>query len=402
MRVALVCPYSLSRPGGVQGQVTGLARALTTAGHPAAIVAPDDDRHPGWVEGRPRDPASEGPPQPARCAAGRSTGLRANGSVAPVCLSPAAVVRAVRAVTVFGADVVHLHEPLAPALGYGILAAHRLPTVGTYHRSGSSAAYRLLGPLAGWADGRLDVRCAVSAAAAETATAVAGRRPVEVLFNGVEVDRFVGVTPAPAPTGVPVVLFLGRHERRKGLEVLLEAFRRCRWTGGGPAPVLWVAGDGPETGHLRRRFGDLGGIEWLGVVPDQEVPARLAAASVLCAPSLAGESFGMVLLEAMAAGCAVVASDISGYRAAAGGHARLVPPGDPDELARALELAVGSAASPGSAAGSGAGPAAEPETVRAARRHAEAWSMDRLAERYVALYERAIADRGSAERPLVG
>lgn len=392
MRVALVCPYSLSRPGGVQGQVTGLARTLAAAGHPVTVVAPDDDRPVGWlVDG----PGPAGRSRPARYVAGGSAGVRANGSVAPICLDPVAARRAARAVAAFGADVVHLHEPLAPLLGYGILAAHRLPAVGTYHRSGDSAVYRLLGPLARWADGRLDIRCAVSAAAAETAAGATGDRPVEILFNGVEVDRFAGARAVPAPGG-PAVLFLGRHERRKGLDVLLEAFGRARWTGGGPGPVLWVAGDGPETARLRQRYGSIPGVEWLGVIDDDEVPARLAAAAVLCAPSRGGESFGMVLLEAMAAGCAVVASDIPGYRAAAGGHAQLVAPGDPVALAGALERVV--AAVGARPAGRGRGPAesggaGEPEAVRAARHHAEARSMDRLAARYLELYGRAVAAR---------
>ena len=123
--------------------------------------------------------------------------------------------------------------------------------------------------------------------------------------------------------GRPVVLFLGRHEARKGLDVLLDAFAMVER----PA-VLWVAGDGPGSEVQRRRHPESDRVRWLGMLSDDEVASRLAGADVLCAPSLHGESFGMVLLEGMAAGCAVVASDIEGYRSAAGGHAELVPPGD--------------------------------------------------------------------------
>lgn len=383
MRVALVCPYSLSRPGGVQGQVQGLARALEAAGHRAAVLAPDDAQPDGWCEppggaGAPPPAGAATPDGPWRFAAGRSARVRANGSVAPVSLDPRAAWRVRRAVDQFAADVVHLHEPLAPVVGYGCLVAHRLPTVGTYHRSGEGMGYRLAAPVVRWADRRLDVRCAVSAAAAETLEAVAGRRPVEVLFNGVEVDRFAGA--APVASERPAVLFLGRHERRKGLEVLLAAFEGATWTG--DRPVLWVAGDGPETAALRRRYAGVPGVEWLGVLADDAVPARLAGATALCAPSLGGESFGMVLVEAMAAGAAVVASDIPGYRAAAGGQADLVPPGDPEALGRALGRVL-------SAAGTPAGVARR----AAARRHAEGWSMARLAGRYAELYEQAIAAR---------
>jgi len=354
----MVCPYSLSRPGGVQGQVQGLARALRDRGHQVAVVAPDDRHGPGRLG-------------PDAFSVGRSWAVRSNGSVAPVSLSPLAAVRARQDVRRYGADVVHLHEPLAPVVGYGCLVAGPVPVVGTYHRSGDSRAYRALGLLGKWANDRMAVRCAVSDAARDTArTALGGT--YEVLFNGVEVDRFAGAT--PSPTDAPTVLFLGRHEQRKGLEVLLEAFA------GLPDPaVLWVAGDGPETAELRRRHPTSPRLRWLGVVDDDEVASRLAAADVLCAPSLGGESFGMVLLEGMAAGCAVVASDIPGYRAAAGGHALLVAPGDPAALGVALGRALSAAGTPTA------------ESARsAARAHADQWSMGRLADRYVELYARAV------------
>ncbi|HEX3946176.1 MAG TPA: glycosyltransferase family 4 protein, partial [Acidimicrobiales bacterium] len=277
MRVVVACPYSLSRPGGVQGQVTGLARALRAAGHQVAVMAPDDSQGPGMVE-------------PTTFSVGRSSAVRSNGSVAPVSLSPGSAVRAHRFVRGYAPDVVHLHEPLAPLAGYGCLVGSPVPVVGTYHRAGDSRAYRALGPVARWADGRLAARCAVSAAAAATIGSVVGR-DCRVLFNGVEVDRFGGAE--PWPTEGPTVLFLGRHEQRKGLGVLLEAFARV------PDPaVLWVAGDGPATGELRRRHPESGRLRWLGMLDDDEVARRLAGADALCAPSLGGESFGMVLLEA--------------------------------------------------------------------------------------------------------
>ena len=137
------------------------------------------------------------------------------------------------------------------------------------------------------------------------------------------------------------MLFLGRHEPRKGLHVLLDAFATLER----PA-VLWVAGDGPATEVQRRRHPESDRVHWLGVLSEEEVASRLAGADVLCAPSLQGESFGMVLLEGMAAGCTVVASDIEGYRMASGGHATLVPPGDAPALARALDAALADAAGP--------------------------------------------------------
>jgi phosphatidylinositol alpha-mannosyltransferase len=379
LRVALVCPYSLSRPGGVQGQVVGLARALDARGHQPTVFAPLDD--PG-----------DAPSGINLVVSGHSVSLPANGSVAPVSVSPLAVGRALRALRAGHFDVVHVHEPFSPGLPYGLLVAKDMPPeVATFHRSGGSLFYTALRPLTTvLARRRFALRCAVSEAARETAHAAVGGDYV-VLFNGVEVDRYANAE--PWPTTGPTALFLGRHEERKGLQVLLDAFTQLTGdsligdplpgdrTAGGSAAVsatLWVAGDGPDTESLRRRYPDSPTIHWLGLLSEEEKLRRLAGADVLCAPSLGGESFGMVLLEAMAAGTPVIASDIPGYRDAAGGRARLVRPGDASALADALRAALG--------------PVDEAEAHR--RRQARAdgtarareWSMDRLAEQYESLY----------------
>ena len=131
-------------------------------------------------------------------------------------------------------------------------------------------------------------------------------------------------------------------------------------------------------------------MQWLGRLSGDEVASRLGGTDVLCAPSLHGESFGMVLLEGMAAGCAVVASDIEGYRRAAGGHATLVPPGDAGALSRALDDVL--AQSP---PGAGTAPGTWTEARKEATEYAREWSMDTLAERYVDVYARAIAAFGA-------
>jgi phosphatidylinositol alpha-mannosyltransferase len=360
----MVCPYSLERPGGVQGQVSGLARALRGLGHEVAVLAP------GGRAAQGSEAAFDG-----THVVGGAVGVRSNGSVAPVSLSPRSAWRAERFVRRHRPDVVHLHEPMAPVLGYGCLLTRPAPLVGTYHRSGDSGWYRALRPVVAWAGRQLDVRCCVSEAARTTAEAAMGGT-YEVLFNGVEVERFASAE--PWATDRPTVLFLGRHEARKGLGVLLEAFASV------PDPAaLWVAGDGPDTESLRRAHPASERISWLGLLDDAEVARRLAGAHVLCAPSLRGESFGMVLLEGLAAGCAVVASDLPGYRDAAGGHAALVPPGDAAALGSALATTVADA-------GRGSG-ACAPERLAAGRAHAEGWSMDRLARRYEDLYVRARA-----------
>jgi phosphatidylinositol alpha-mannosyltransferase len=364
-----VCPYSLSRPGGVQSQVLGLARSLSGLGHEVTVAAPID---------RPED----APRGLAFIDTGRSTSLRANGSVAPVALSPRSARRALDAVEARDVDIVHIHEPFAPGLAYALLMArHVPPMVGTFHRSGGSALYSVLRPLTGPLARRLAVRCAVSEAAAATASAALGGH-FEVVFNGIEVDRLVGVD--AWPTRGPTVLFLGRHEERKGLRVLLEAWPAVVAAHGGddPPPVLWVAGDGPLTGALRARHPASATVEWLGVVDDAEKDRRLVAADVLAAPSLGGESFGLVLLEAMAARAVVVASDIDGYRQAAGGGAVLAAPGDPDALAAALTGVLD-----GRLAGGGERREA---WLQAGAARAAGWSMDSLAEHYAGIYDRAL------------
>ena len=241
--------------------------------------------------------------------------------------------------------MLHLHEPLAPGPGYACLVACGLPKVGTFHRAGKSIAYRLLGPLARALAGRLAARCAVSAEAEATARDALGGT-YDIIGNGIDLERFV--TAHPCPTAGPTVLFVGRHEERKGLGVLLEA--ACRLDPG-TALTVWIAGRVPTpTGSgaaIRRAAGSCG---WDGSTTTnwrRAWPAR----DVLCAPALRGESFGVVLLEAMAARAAVVASDLPGYEAVVAGHGVLVPPGDVGALARALEtVAVDAADGTGSCA----------------------------------------------------
>jgi phosphatidylinositol alpha-mannosyltransferase len=369
MRIAMLSPYSLSRPGGVQGQVIGLSRSLRALGHQVTVLGPAGER--GGV------PAAAG----EHYVIGRPTQLRSNGSVAPVALWPTAAARAERFVRTGGFDVVHLHEPLAPMAAYGLVLTSPLPMVGTYHRAGVSRWVPLLKPLAELVGRRLQIRVAVSEAARETALH-SGGGDFEVLFNGVEMDRFETAPPCRDEEGRPSVLFLGRHEPRKGLNVLLDAFEPLER----PA-VLWVVGDGPATEVQRRRYPESDRLHWLGTLGDREVASRLAGAEVLCAPSLQGESFGMVLLEGMAAGCSVVASDIEGYRMASGGHAALVAPGDAGALARALGVALADAVE-------GTGHSST-EARKAAREYARNWSMETLAERYVDVYTRAIEAFGA-------
>ena len=352
MRVAQVCPYSLTVPGGVQGQVLALARSMRALGHETRVLAPCD-----------------GPPPDAGVTPlGKSVPFATNGSVAPIAPDFSCALRTIRALRDEDFDVVHLQEPLVPGPTLTTLLFSDRPMVGTFHRSGASSAYSAFRPIINRVSGRLAVRAAVSKDALATAqTAVAG--DYEMVFNGIEVERFAKAE--PAPTDGPTVLFIGRHEERKGLEVLLAAFDHL------PGDVrLWVAGDGPQTEALKAQTVGDARIEWLGRVTDQEAASRLRGADLFCAPSLHGESFGIVLLESMAAQTPIVASDLPGYRNVATPEADsvLVEPGDPVALADAIRRVLTDSTL---AAG----------LVAAGEQRANEFSMDRLAERYIAMYE---------------
>ncbi len=355
MRIGIICPYSLTIPGGVQGQVLGLGRTLRGMGHEVRVLGPCD-----------------GPPPDAGVTPlGKSVPTAANGSVAPIAPDPSAQLRTIRALRDEGFDVLHLHEPLAPGPTMTALLFKNAPMVGTFHAAGDSASYRYAAPVLRRLLKRLDARVAVSADAIQLAQGYLGGE-YELLFNGIEVERYAKAT--PTPTEAPTIFFIGRHEPRKGLAVLLEALAKL------PADVrLWVGSDGPETAELRARHGDDERIEWLGRLTDEEKASRLRGADVFCAPSLRGESFGVVLLEGMAAQTPIVASDLDGYRNVAtdGVDAILTPPGDVDALAAALQRVLGDGD-------------LRAELTDGGERRAAEFAMERLAERYLEIYERVI------------
>ena len=325
MRIALVCPYDCTVPGGVQTQVLALARVLRSRGDEVVVAGPADRKAPpGLLDATALDGA-------VFVRVGEGVPVAVNGSRAPVSPWPATMRRTVSVLEQFGPDAVHVHEPFVPGSSLAAMLHGPRPMVGTFHRSGSDFAYRAYGHLVGRWSRRLDALIAVSEEASATARSCIGHLPgpIGIIPNGVEVARLASAE--PWPTTAPTVVFVGRHEPRKGLEVLLEAFADL------PAPAcLWVLGEGPETPRLRTRYGGDARIEWVGPVGDTERARRVAGADVFVAPSLGGESFGVVLLEAMAAGTAVVASDLAGYRRASEGVAVLVPPGDRAALSRAI------------------------------------------------------------------
>jgi phosphatidyl-myo-inositol alpha-mannosyltransferase len=356
LRVGLVCPYSLSIPGGVQGQVLGIARALRSMGVEARVLAPCDGP----------------PPDPWVSPLGASVPAAANGSVAPIAPDPAASLRTIRVLRDERFDIVHLHEPLVPGPTLTALLFSDGPLVGTFHRAGTISWYRAMRGPGRWATRRLGLRCAVSALALETARETFGGE-YELVWNGIDIGLVSAVE--PWPTSGPTVLFLGRHEPRKGLAVLVEAVVRH-----GVEARIWVAGEGPQTASLKEATLGDSRFEWLGVISEDEKLRRLRGADVLAAPSLHGESFGVVLLEGMAAGTPVVASDIPGYANVArpSRDAILVPPGDAGALAAGLCEALDG------------GPTIKAMTESAYERAAEL-SLDSLARRYLELYRPLLA-----------
>jgi phosphatidylinositol alpha-mannosyltransferase len=360
MRVVLICPYSLSLPGGVQGQVLGLARTLRQRGISAKVLGPCDGP----------------PPEAGVISVGPSVSLSANGSVAPLAPDPPAIRRTLEVLAAEQPDVLHLHEPLVPGPALTALLAGNVPAVGTFHASGRVPAYVWLRPAVRAVARCLGLRTAVSPEARALAERWLGGA-CHVLPNGVEVERFAKADPWPIPEtpggSGRAILFVGRHEPRKGLDVLLKAFGNLDTDA-----VLWVAGEGPQTAALAASAPS--GVEWLGRISDEELARRLRTAAVFCAPSLHGESFGVVLLEAMAAGTPVVASDIAGYRDVArdGREAVLVPPGDVAALTGALGRVLDD-------------PTLAARLVDAGTARAAGFSMDRLAARYADLYESLLA-----------
>jgi phosphatidylinositol alpha-mannosyltransferase len=353
----MICPYSMSRPGGVQGQVLGLARELRQLDVDVRIVAPCD-----------------GPPPDATIVSvGPTVEWESNGSIAPISPGRSTARRTAEALRTLEPDVVHLHEPIVPGPTVSALIGFNGPMVGTFHAAGE-VPYQWLRPALRSLMMRLTFRVAVSESARETAAGNWTGAEYTVLWNGIEIEPIAATAPAESPK--PTVLFIGRHEPRKGLEVLLDA-----WDGIDRDARLQIVGVGPQSEELQRRA--VGDVEWCGSITDAPRNALLRGARVFCAPSLRGESFGVVLLEAMAAGAPIVASAIEGYQnvARSGRDALLVPPGDVAALRGALRRLLDDPALRGRLAESG-------------RERAEQFSMRRLAERYLELYSRALVPAG--------
>jgi phosphatidylinositol alpha-mannosyltransferase len=366
VRIGIVCPYSFEVPGGVQAHVLDLARALGTLGHEVDVLAPAD----------------EGTPLPEFVrATGRSVGIPYNGSVARLSFGPVSYARVRRWIRDHEFDVLHLHEPTAPSLSMLALMIADGPIVATFHtstaRSRTLAAFQ--GVLQPFLE-KITARIAVSALARRVQVEHLGGDGVEIP-NGVDVNLFAGAQPLPGyPREGGTVGFVGRFtEPRKGMRVLLDALRslapahpdlQLLVVGGGDVDELKVAA-GPELADR---------LVLLGQVDDATKARALRSVDVYCAPNTGGESFGIILTEAMSAGTAVVASDLDAFRRVLddGRAGVLTPVGDAGALSAAIATLL-----------------AEPERraalVARGRRRVAGFDWSVVAGQVLRVYEQAIA-----------
>jgi phosphatidylinositol alpha-mannosyltransferase len=329
MKVGIVVPFSWSYWGGVVEHAENQADALRARGHDVLIVMGHDP--PGWKTrllhprtGRHGDlPAGIIP-------VGRSVVVPANGSLPNIVLSPRSFGRVREVLADQRFDLLHLHEPLTPAVCIVSLAYAQCPVVATWHAAGDLRWMRPALPVWGFLADRIDVRIAVSRMAAESAARWLGPG-FEIVPNGV-------ILPEQADPGEREhrIVFIGRHDARKGLSVLLHAWPAIRRASGARLRLIGTDPLQYRLLHSRLRF-DEDGIDVLGIVTNDVRARELAAAKLVVSPALGGESFGMVLVEAFAAATPVIASNIPGFAdVAVPAAASLVPPGDAGALADAV------------------------------------------------------------------
>jgi phosphatidyl-myo-inositol alpha-mannosyltransferase len=372
VRIALVTPYSWSYPGGVNRHVEALAAELIESGNEVRVLAPWDppDRLTRLLHKGP--PEEREKPEYLRTL-GRSMAFGMNGSISNNSPFPSGAMALRRELDAFEPDVVHVHEPPAGLVGWDAVSYRRAPVVATFHAYSTKAFPNHLANAAGARRkfNQLHARIAVSQAAAWTGKRWFGGE-YTIVPNGVDLD---GPPAGPKPEADEFrVLFVGRPEERKGLPVLLQAFEGL--VEHVPAKLTVIGAGSEDVARYLSEADAEPHVEALGRVEHDELWRRLHEADVLCAPSLSGESFGMILTEAFAAGTPVIASNIAGYADVVtdGVDGVLVPPADPQRLAEELQALHH-----------------EPQRRRAmgeaARRSAERYAWPRVAGEVSAVYD---------------
>src|SRR3954471_8220145 len=377
VKVALVSPYSWTYPGGVTRHIEALAGELVAEGHEVRVFAPfdSDSRRTAWMHRGARPQVRDLPDWLGPL--GGTIGGASKGAGSNLAGTPSGVATLRRELNAGNFDVVHVHEPVAPAMGWDALTSANAPLVGTFHCYSESVPPHKVAALLGARRklNHLHVRVAVSEAAAWTGRRFYGGR-YRVIPNGVVLPPEGVPAPRVRLPGEPLrIAFVGQAVERKGLPVLLRAFEALRREV--PAELVVIGSTTEEIAPLL--VDGEGGIA-LGRVDDATKERALRAADLLCAPSLGGESFGMVLTEAFAAGTPVVASDIAGYRDVVSHRhdGLLVPRADATALAETLrDLAYD--------------PARVEALGTAAAGSAERYAWPRVAEQVVDAYEAARA-----------
>ncbi len=369
LRVGIVCPYSFDAPGGVQFHVRDLAQALEAQGHVVSVLAPADE---------------DTPVPDVVTPAGPSVPVRYNGSVARLAFGPRAAARVRRWIDAGQFDVLHLHEPMTPSLSMLALWIAEGPVVATFHTAQvRSRALQVAYPLLRQSLEKIAARIAVSEDARRTLIDHLGGDAV-VIPNGVYVDTF-----AAAPTQeqwkgtaeAPTIAFLGRlDEPRKGLEVLATAAPRILARVPGTRFLVAGRGDAGRQAAEAALGAHAASFEWLGGVSDEDKATLLGSVDLYIAPQTGGESFGIVLVEAMSAGACVVASDLGAFRRVLddGAAGRLFRTGDVDDLADQVLAAL-------------ADPDGTRERREQATRFVRRFDWSAVTEQVLAVYEMAVA-----------
>ena len=328
MRIGLFAPYDLARPGGVGSHIRAQARALRARGHDVFVGGP-----------------ASAPLADGEVRLGGSTVVTFGGTESGIGLDPRSISQVRRLFQSQSFDIAHVHEPLVPLVPWAVLLTARCPIVATFHvhREQGHRWYPMARPILAPLMRRIRCRIAVSAPARRT---VAQHFPgtYEIVPNGIDVGAFATPQPRPRdmPANQPHIVYVGRLEPRKGVDVLIHAMPLVR--AHAPHARLVIVGDGPDRDALASLARSVNaGATFTGRVENAALPGYMQAADIVCSPALGGESFGIVLVEAMACGTPVVASRIEGFveMLGDGDAALLVPPRDHGALASALTTLLG-------------------------------------------------------------